>query len=130
MAKRWGASDAVSQANLNSAFAFDAVVDGGGSTSGATYDTIDAAIDAGHKSIFVKEGSYVGFTADVAGLHIVGENQTRWNGTAFEAYGVRITSTIEITTPAVVLENIAVDTASGHGWTTHTLTEKGTHQLA
>ena len=50
---------------------FDAVVDSAGN---GDYTQVDDAIDAGAMSIFVKNGTYSAFTADVAGLRIVGES--------------------------------------------------------
>ena len=48
---------------------FDAVVDSAGH---GNYTQVDEAIDAGALSIFIKNGTYSPFDADVAGLHIVG----------------------------------------------------------
>lgn len=55
---------------------FSAVVDIDGAFNPKTgrFWQVDKAIDAGHKSIFIREGTYAGFTADVAELVIMGEN--------------------------------------------------------
>jgi parallel beta-helix repeat protein len=113
MALNVGASTALNQANMNSLFAYDAVVDASLSgNSGDKYLTIDNAIDAGAKSILVKEGSYTGFTADVEGLMIVAENYSAISRTST---GVWISSTITISANSVALIGLNVDTAANNG---------------
>lgn len=65
MGRLWATGDAeVSIANLNSPIVFDARVSASAAaTSGATYQTVAAALAAGKKSIFVDPADYaVGFT--------------------------------------------------------------------
>jgi len=58
---------------------YDAIVVAGATPVGKIYATVDAGIDAGAKSLFVKAGAHAGFTADVDGLLIVGEGCAAWN---------------------------------------------------
>lgn len=93
----------VSPSNLH---LFDAVVDSAGY---GDYTQVDQAIDAGAKSIFIKNGTYSPFDADVAGLHIVGES---WDviidgGTTDDA--------IDLSAANITVENLTVKTTSGTG---------------
>lgn len=72
MGKLWTTSDDVSIPNLNSPVVFDARVStSAGATSGSTYQTVDAALAAGKRSIFVEAGDYAaGFSVGVPGSPI------------------------------------------------------------
>ncbi len=61
---------------IRGAMPFSAIVDIDGVHNPKTggFHQIDDAIDAGHKSIFVRDGTYKSFTADVANLTIMGES--------------------------------------------------------
>jgi len=86
---------------------FDAVVDGAGY---GDYTQVDQAIDAGAKSIFIKNGTYDPFDADVSDLWIVGESQRDVvinGGTTDDA--------IDVTGNFVTIENLAVKTTGGTG---------------
>jgi hypothetical protein len=56
--KTWSGSDGVNQANLNSTFSPEAIVKQGISDSGAMYSTIQGALNAGHRSIYIYPGHY------------------------------------------------------------------------
>jgi len=93
----------VSPSNLH---LFDAVVDSAGY---GDYTQVDQAIDAGAKSIFIKNGTYSPFDADVAGLHIVGES---WDviidgGTTDDA--------VDVSGASVIIRNLSVKTTAGGG---------------
>jgi len=102
----------VNAAAANALFAYDAVVIQDATPSGRIYPTVDAAIDAGAKSIFVAPGEYAGFTADEPSLLVVGGGAS-----GYAATGARFTSTVTISALDVQLENLAaLNTASGSGF--------------
>lgn len=85
---------------------FDAVVDSAGY---GDYTQVDQAIDAGAKSIFIKNGTYDGFTADVQGLNIVGES---WL-TVID--GGTTSNAITVSATYITIYNLSVKTTAGGG---------------
>lgn len=92
--RQWS-SDALSDANLNQAFAPDAIVISGVTASGATYPQISDALAAGHKNIYVTDGSYTAFTVSTEGTRIVGDGSLKVSGSTI-AGGPRLSGDITI----------------------------------
>jgi hypothetical protein len=116
--RQFGVDDEVNAALMNSVMDYDAVVDASlsPSKSGTKYKTIQGAVDAGHRFIFVKSGTYSGAVTVVNdSVTIVGEGQAAWNGSAYTATGVRITNIVTVSGDACILENLNVKVNGGSG---------------
>ena len=69
MGLKWSGS-ATSDANFNSTFAFEARVSTTVSgNSGFTYDSIQDALDAGHRDIYVEAGNYSSENISITGAN-------------------------------------------------------------
>ncbi len=110
MTKHWASGDpGMSFANLNSITDFDAVVDDSfAGDEGDHYTTVAAAIAGGAKSIYVKAGSYAGFTLSSNNVVLYG---ARPNSTSFTSQ-----ITIDEGVADVRFENIEVASVTGNGF--------------
>lgn len=82
MGKLWQTGDGIDYPNLNSPVVFDARVSASASaTTGTTYQTVQAALDAGKRSIFVDPADYAaGFTVSTANVLIFCGNPPGYDG--------------------------------------------------
>ena len=99
------------QHDIRVSMAFSAIVDLNGVMNPKTggFNVVQDAIDAGHKSIWIRAGTYPGFTADVANLNIVGES---WD---VIIDGTTVGHAIEITGKRVTIRDLSVQTTPGQG---------------
>ncbi len=116
----YDADDGVNAALLNTMMDYDAIVDGSlAANSGTKYTTLQAAVAAGHRYIYVKAGSYNSATTiNNSNVTVVGESMAAYTPSteAFTStYGPVFTRVITITGSNVVLENLSVKTSSGNG---------------
>ncbi|MFH1636170.1 MAG: right-handed parallel beta-helix repeat-containing protein [Chloroflexota bacterium] len=77
------------------------------------------AIDAGHKSIFIRKGTYAPFTTAVDDLFILGES------TEALIDGTTVSTAVTISGARVTLQNLAVTTLSGGGNSFNGVTASG-----
>ena len=90
-----------------------AVVDSAGN---GDYNTVDGAIDAGYKNIYICPGTYGGFTADVDDLTIVG------SGWDVVVDGTTVGHAVNIGANNVTISNFSVRTTPGGGNSYHGVT--------
>ena len=90
---------------------FGAIVDIDGTFNPKTgrFWQVDDAIDAGHKSIFIREGTYAGFTVDVDEIWLLGESYD------VVVDGGVASHAISVTGDNVVIENLQAKTTAGGG---------------
>lgn len=114
--KIWAAgSNGVDNANLNSTFPVDAIVDAAvGTASGAIYPTLTAALAAGHRSIYVRTGTY-NEAVTIANNYttIVGEQQV--STSVGGGTGPVFQQTLTVNADFVRLFSLGVAPASGDG---------------
>ena len=103
---------------IRGAMPFSAIVDINGVMNPKTggFHVVQDAIDAGHKSIFIRAGTYPSFDADVAQLFIMGES---WD---VIIDGESADDAIDVTAARVRITNLTVQTTGGGGGSINTIT--------
>jgi len=111
------------QSLARQSMAFSAIVDIAGVHNPRTggFHVVQDAIDAGHKSIFVRDGTYPAFDIDQAKVTVVGES---WD-TIVD--GETAASAITISGSGVLLVGIAAKTTAGGGQTVYAITTSSSY---
>jgi hypothetical protein len=113
--KQWN-GDEVNNANLNSTFGYDAVVDAAMNDDGAIYDSINDAIDAGHRNILVRPGVYTESVAiDQSTVRLTGARVPYSPGAEDITGGAIIHGQLDISSSCVEVSNLAVEDHSSYG---------------